>query len=76
MCSICGSYPHDSRCPNYSPAISYERCALCGDAIEIGEEYIESYNGNLAHVECCSLYGIVDMLKFLDIKIETMEESC
>lgn len=52
----------------------YKKCSLCGDAIEIGEEYIESYNGNFAHVECCSLYGITDTLIFLDIDVKTMDD--
>lgn len=75
MCELCKNYPCIStRCPNYSPIVSYKKCSLCGDAIEIGEEYIESHNGNFAHVECCSLYGITDTLIFLDIDVKTMDD--
>ena len=74
MCEFCRKIPHDPRCPNYSPTTFREKCYLCNDYIEFGEEYIESYTGNFAHVECCSLYGIMDTLKFLDIDVRTMEE--
>ena len=76
MCDLCKQYPCISqRCPNYSPIVSHCKCDLCGDPIEIGEEYIEAYNGNFAHVECCGLFGISEMLKFLDIDVITMEEK-
>ena len=74
MCEICRQVPCDCRCPNYSSTALHYRCSLCGDSIEIGEEYIESYNGDMAHVECCSLYGITDTLNFLDIDVKTMED--
>ena len=73
MCEICRQTPCDYRCPNYSSTALHSKCSLCGDTIEIGEEYVESNNGNVAHVECCSLYGITDAFKFLDIDVKTME---
>lgn len=72
-CDICGNIPHNPRCPYYSSAVN-EKCFLCKDEIQIGEEYIESHNGNLAHVECCSLFGISETLEFLDVEVRTMEE--
>ncbi len=74
MCEICKSYPCHPRCPNYKPPTTYCKCYLCNDEIQIGEEYIESLNGNYAHLECCSLSGILDTIKFLDIEIKIMEE--
>ena len=74
MCEICKNPYHDKRCPNYSSDVVYPKCFLCNEEIEAGEEYIEGYNGNLAHLECCDYYGLLDLLKFLEIKIEKMEE--
>ena len=72
-CEICGQIPHNSRCPNYSSTI-YQKCYFCKDDIQIGEEYIEAYNGDIAHLECCYLEGMTDILKFLKIDVRIMEE--
>ena len=74
MCEFCNdSIRHNCRCPNYTSPKTYHTCNFCKDEIQIGEEYIEAPNGDYAHLECCSLSGLLDTIKFLDIEIKRME---
>ena len=73
-CEICKQIPHNPRCPNYFSDTTYQKCYFCKDDIQIGEEYIEAYNGDVAHLECCSLSGTMDTLKFLDVDVIIMEK--
>ena len=75
MCEICRQEPCSCHCPNYMPPRTYLKCHLCKDKIQIGEEYIESYDGKYAHLECCGLFSTNEMLEFLDIKIKRMENE-
>ena len=76
MCEFCkDSIRHDYRCPNYIPPKTYHTYHLCKEEIEIGEEYIESYNGKYAHLKCCELSSISEVLEFLDVEVRKMEEE-
>ena len=75
MCNLCYQSICDCRCPNYIPPKTYHTCHLCKDEIGIGEEYIESYDGKYAHLECCELSLISEVFEFLDVEIKTMEEE-
>lgn len=73
MCNLCYQSICDCRCPNYITLKTYHKCSLCKDEIQIGEEYIESYDGKYAHLECCGLFSTNEVLEFLDIKVKRME---
>ena len=73
MCDFCRQTPCSCHCPNYMPSRTYFKCHLCKDEIQIGEEYIESYDGKYAHLECCGLFSTNEVLEFLDIKVKRME---
>lgn len=75
MCNLCYQSICDCRCPNYIPPKTYHTCHLCKDEIEIGEEYVESYDGKYAHLECCELFLISEVLEFLDIEVRKMEDK-
>ena len=74
-CDICKQTPHSPRCPNYSSSTTYQKCYFCKDDIQIGEEYIASYDGKYAHLECCGLFTTSEALKFLDIEVKRMENE-
>ena len=52
MCEICKHSPCVSGCPNYSPEKTSQKCDLCGEYICVGEEYVDNFEGDLAHFEC------------------------
>lgn len=54
MCKLCRSYPCHSLCPNYMPPHSEKKCIICGEYINVGEEYVENYEGEVAHFNCLS----------------------
>lgn len=64
---------HSTRCPLYSYDISMKKCAICGDYIQYGEEYIVNDYGDYAHIDCISYFR--DLLNFLQVKIEIMSED-
>mgnify|MGYP002096760875 CR=1 FL=1 len=45
MCKLCRSYPCHPLCPNYMPPHSEKKCIICGEYINVGEEYVENYEG-------------------------------
>ena len=73
MCEICRQVPCDYRCPNHILSLSYHKCYFCKDDILNGEEYIENYIGEFAHLECCRLWNLEEVFKFLDIRVNRME---
>ena len=76
MCEICRQEPCDSRCPNFIAPHSSHKCYFCRDDIQIGEEYIENYTGDFAHLECCHLSSLNEVLElFLDINVKRMENE-
>lgn len=72
MCEYCLHDPCIPGCPNYRPRHSGRVCQICGDAICIGEEYIENYIGYAAHLDC--LHDINLLLKWLNIPIQKTED--
>ena len=73
-CEYClQSFGHDYRCPNYMPQKVSHHCSICGEGVQIGEEYITNDDGDYAHLECVS-YGR-DMAIFLGYVIKEMEDE-
>lgn len=70
MCELCRHYPCDYRCPNYEPPKSDKKCEFCGEYICVGEEYVENYNGQYAHLDCVDYAK--DLLSFLGYEIQEM----
>ena len=47
-------------------------CVICGEGIQIGEEYIVNSINEYAHFDCVDYPR--DLVKFLGYKIDYMEE--
>lgn len=73
MCEICLHTPCDPKCPNYSPIDTHVHCDICGELIEVGDEYLENINGNAAHLDC--FYNIRNLLDWLGEDIKVMEKE-
>lgn len=75
MCEICRTSPCVSRCPNYVPRKTRTYCAVCGDGIYGGEEYIENNDGECMHVDCIQSIGqLLDWLG-CDVKVRDDEDD-
>lgn len=48
-------------------------CVICGDGIQIGEEYIVNSINEYAHFDCVDYSR--DLVKFLGYKIDYMEDE-
>ena len=60
--------------PDYTLMVDkYEAKKLVAE--KIGEEYVESYDGKYAHLKCCELFLISEVLEFLDVEVRKMEEE-
>ena len=71
MCEICRQMPCHPRCPNYDPSPwTVYKCAWCGEGILDGEEYIETNKGQI-HYDCVSEMTTRELLKELDVEVET-----
>ena len=68
----CEGY-HHPRCPLYEPQKASHYCAVCGEGIFNGEEYIKNDCGDFAHWECVD-YGR-DLAKFLGYEIKEMDSE-
>lgn len=73
MCELCRQYPCDHRCPNYTPPETDKKCELCREYICVGEEYVENYMGQYAHLDC--LGCDYNSIEFLGEKVKTMENN-
>ena len=73
-CEYCGwEFGHHFQCPNYIPPRPQHYCAVCGEAIQNGEEYIKNDDNEYAHWDCV-WYGR-ELVKFLGYEIKEMEET-
>lgn len=43
---------HDPRCPKYDAGKPKRYCVICGHGIYSGDEYIENYCKENAHLDC------------------------
>lgn len=68
-CSGCHEVVCSARCPNYVMPKASVYCCKCGGGIYEGEEYIENYKNDTAHVDCFS--DPRDLLKWLGETIYT-----
>ena len=60
-------------CPNFIPKTTYTHCAICGEEICIGDEYIKNEDDEYAHWECVN--NARDLAGWLGYKIEIMEDE-
>lgn len=60
------------RSPNYIPPHSKYVCTICNESIHNGDEYIESWNGEMAHWGC--ICGVNHLLEWFGCSVETMED--
>lgn len=72
MCELCMSAHCHPRCPNYTPPKTAHYCSFCEDGIYEGDQYIKNDLGEYRHYDC--FYHMDDLLEFLGVSIETMEE--
>ena len=61
MCMICRQTPCDSRCPNAPDPPTVFTCALCGEPIVQGDEYLE-LDGSYYHMEDCASDAAMSLL--------------
>ena len=73
MCQICKQLKCPSECPNYIEHIHYKKCRYCGCEILTGDEYIETYTGNVYHYFCFGQLSTSEILKETDLIVETAE---
>lgn len=72
-CEFCNhNIGHDYRCPKYDSSECTHMCIICGEGIQIGEEYIVNSINEYAHFDCVDYPR--DLVKFLGYKIDYMEE--
>ena len=72
-CEYCrGEIRHKPRCPLYVPEKATHYCAICGEGIYDGEEYIENDVGECRHYDCFT--GMRDLLDWLGYEVKTMED--
>lgn len=69
MCYICGSAPHDVRCPFYSDA-SLDKCSVCGNGIYKGQKYFDFKNERI-HYHCIKDLSSMEILDVLEIQPKT-----
>lgn len=72
MCKICLQNPCHPRCPNFRPVNTHVYCDKCGEMIQVGEEYIENLDGDVAHFSC--VCGIRDLVRWIGCEIVTMTD--
>lgn len=74
-CEYChGNGYHHPQCPSYIAPLAKHCCSICEEGIYDGEEYIVNEDGDYAHLEC--FYGIKDLLRWLGVDINVMEDEC
>ena len=74
MCEICLSTPCRKLCPNYTPVKTRHYCSVCNEGISNGEDYIQ-IDGLYAHLECVGNFETRELLKWLDITVQEMEDD-
>lgn len=74
LCDICGlTVGHHPRCPYYIDKKTYYYCSICGDKINISDEYIEKESGEFRHYNCFN--GIRELLHWLGYEIKVMDDN-
>nr|DAV93026.1 MAG TPA: LIM domain protein [Bacteriophage sp.] len=71
MSQVCRNNIYDQICSE--PATTNKKCSLCGEYICVGDEYVENYAGDFAHLDClnCNRKSI----EFLGEEIMTMNNE-
>nr|DAT43599.1 MAG TPA: LIM domain protein [Caudoviricetes sp.] len=71
MSQVCRNNIYDQICSE--PTTTNKKCSLCGEYICVGDEYVENYNGQYAHLDClnCNRKSI----EFLGEEIMTMNNE-
>lgn len=69
MSQVCRNNIYDQICSE--PTTTNKKCSLCGEYINVGDEYVENYAGNFAHYECvgCDKHN----LKWLGEDVQVMK---
>lgn len=75
ICDICKSTPCKTRCPNYKTMKTNYYCSICEEGIQNGEEYLVNDSGKHAHWECFSVIGSRELVKWLELNIQVMEDE-
>ena len=74
MCEICLHRPCLRLCPNYHSNKAKHYCSVCDEPILNGEDYVVN-DGWYAHWECVDNLGTRELLKWLDVTIQEMEDD-
>ena len=75
LCEYCMRYSgdHHPSCPNYELPKVNHYCDVCGEGIDVGEEYIVNDDGEYRHYDC--FQSMRDLLEWLGCEIRTMEDN-
>lgn len=73
MCSICKQPKCTPRCPNYISPIPKYVCPICNEGIYAGDEYVDNFSGEFAHLECLGQLSVKDILNWFDIDYRIYE---
>lgn len=68
MCEICLQTPCAYRCPNAKLPKYKHRCAICGNQIFFGEEYIAETD--YAHIDCLDRLSIKGLIDYLGVNVK------
>nr|DAV83516.1 MAG TPA: zinc-ribbon domain protein [Caudoviricetes sp.] len=71
MSQVCRNNIYDQICSE--PTTTNKKCSLCGEYINVSDEYVENYAGDFAHYECVGCSSSV--LEWLGYEVRTMEDE-
>lgn len=76
-CEYCGQGSgHAHGCPNEEPSESRYDCIICGENIQLGDDFVKNHNGEYAHYDCVSyICESFKVEQFFDITVGEMTDD-